>query len=49
MGRKLVGDRVIVDENIDAAEAADHRVHQGGDVTALRDVGDEHLALRRLP
>ena len=46
----VVGDRDVVDQDVDAAEAADHRLHHRGDVGALRHVGDVELgvAARRL-
>src|SRR5262245_36430665 len=41
----VVGDRDVVDQDVDAAEAADHRLDQGGDVAALGDVGGEQLGV----
>ena len=41
----VVGDRDIVDQNVDAAEASDHGLDQRRDVAALGDVGREQLGL----
>src|SRR5215472_16477552 len=41
----VVGDRDVVDQNIDAAEALHHRPDQGSDVAALGDVGGEQFGL----
>ena len=39
----VVRDRDVVDENIDAAEALDDRLDNGGDVAAVGDIGAEQL------
>jgi hypothetical protein len=41
----VVGDRDIVDEDVDAAESTDHRLHHGRDVGAFRYVGDIELGV----
>jgi glutamate-5-semialdehyde dehydrogenase len=41
----VVGDRDVVDENIDATEALHNRLDQRGDVAALGDIGGEQRGL----
>ena len=41
----VVGDRDVVDQDVDAAEAADHRLDHRGDVGALRHVGHVKLGV----
>src|SRR6516162_2330011 len=45
----VVGDRDVVDQNIDAAEAFHHRLDHRGDVAALGDVGGEQFGLAARP
>ena len=41
----VVGNRDVVDEDVDAPEAIDHGLHQRGHLARLRHVGDEGLRL----
>src|SRR6516225_8361817 len=45
----VVGDRDVVDQNIDAAEAFHHRLDHRGDVAAFGDVGGEQFGLAARP